>query len=49
MKDDVKKRILDRKWQGLEKLGLKRPRTPEENMKRAREAHVDTNVVRYDK
>lgn len=40
MKDKIKKKIMDRKWKRLEKEGFKRPKTPEENQQRIREAHV---------
>lgn len=40
MKPATKKRIMDKKWTSLEKRGIKRPKTPEENRKRIREAHL---------
>lgn len=39
MKEATKKRIMDRKWARLERDGIKRPKTPEENRQRIREAH----------
>lgn len=45
-RESGKKRILDRKWEGLKKLGLTRPTSSEENAKRAQEAHVPRDVVR---
>ena len=49
MKKEVKQRILDKKWATIEKVTkLTRPLTPKENAKRAREAHVDLNVVKYE-
>lgn len=38
-KDKPHKAYLDRKWEQLEKRGLKRPKDMEENRKRAKEAH----------
>ena len=39
MEEVVKNRILEKKWKSLEKRGYKRPKDPEENRKRAQEAH----------
>lgn len=39
MKEHVKKKIMNQKWARMEKEGLKRPETPEENRRRIREAH----------
>jgi len=44
-RDEGKKRILNKKWEGLKKLGLTRPRTSAENAQRAQEAHVPRDVV----
>lgn len=40
MRDKIKKKILDRKWKRLEAQGIKRPKDPQENQERIREAHV---------
>ena len=40
MNDKVKKKILNKKWENLEKLGLKRPKDSEENRRRIKEAHA---------
>ena len=42
---DGKERIMDKKWERLEKEGISRPRDAEENRKRAQEAHVPRDVV----
>ena len=39
MEDSEKKRIMDTKWKSLEKRGLKRPKSDEENRERAKAAH----------
>ena len=39
MEEATKNRILEKKWKSLEKRGFKKPKTPEENKQRAREAH----------
>lgn len=40
MKDKAKKKVMDKKWARMEKAGLTRPKNPEENQRRIREAHV---------
>jgi hypothetical protein len=39
MEEVMKNRILKKRWEQLEKQGLKRPKDQEENDKRAEEAH----------
>ena len=39
MKEATKKRIMKTKWKSLEKRGLTRPKTSEENRQRIRAAH----------
>ena len=40
MKPEKKAKHMDKKWKAQEKLGLKRPKNPEENQQRIREAHI---------
>ena len=40
MKPAQKKKHLDKKWARLEKAGITRPKTPAENLRRIKEAHV---------
>jgi len=35
----TKDRIMSKKWKSLEKRGITRPKSAEENKRRAREAH----------
>ena len=39
MEEKTKNRIMSKKWASLEKRGITKPGTREENDKRAREAH----------
>lgn len=39
MNKDVKKRILDKKWDALRKRGIERPKDSVENRERMKEAH----------
>ena len=39
MEEATKNRIMEKKWKSLEKRGYIRPKDPEENKKRAAEAH----------
>lgn len=49
MKDHIKKKIMDTKWATLEKFGLSRPTTVQQNKDRAEDAHSDLNVVKRDR
>lgn len=40
MKKETKQKIMDKKWENMEKEGMSRPTNAEENQKRARDAHV---------
>lgn len=44
MNDGLKKKIMDKKWENLEKEGLTRPESMEENKERAEDAHVPDSV-----
>jgi hypothetical protein len=37
--EKIHNRVLEKKWESLEKRGIKKPADSEENRKRAQEAH----------
>ena len=48
MRDESKKKRMDKKWENLEKLGISRPKDATENAARARMAHIDPAVIQPD-
>jgi len=41
MKKEIKRKISDKKWKNMEKLGMVRPKDAAENKRRITEAHND--------